>query len=183
MTLITDIIKYFAKFPDTTGIMKNFSRTAGRETGYDTLKAYFQSLTSPLLPEIKDYVFGSDEDIVTERIRTMKDYFLFVEYGRISLAAPDNLRVRNGSFFLAFTVAKPFNMPGRDPAEEMIISDTCLDLVIQILQTIKDDDDIKCIKTRLMDSAVEISPVVPEMFYQNIGWVATFTRNNMQLVV
>jgi hypothetical protein len=99
------------------------------------------------------------------------------------MAAPDKVGVRNGAFFLAFTVAKPFNMPGRDPAEEMIISDTCLDLVIQILQTIKDDDEIKCVATRLMDSAIEISPVVPEMFYQNIGWVATFTRNNMQLVV
>lgn len=180
MTLITDIIKYFAKFPD--GILKNFSRTTSQETGYDTLKAYFQGITSPAIPEIKDFVFGTDETIVTNRLRNMKDFFLFVEYGRISISVPDKVRVRNGSLYLAFTVAKPFNNAGRDPAEELIISDQCLDLVIQILQAIETDDDAACVRGRYIDSAIDITPVVPEMFYQNIGWVVTFSRNNMNLI-
>jgi hypothetical protein len=182
MTILTDIIKYFAKFPDTTGIMKNFSRTTSQEAGYDTLKTYMSGLTSPLLPQIKDYIFGQDETIVTNRVRTMKDYFLFVEYGRIQISAPDHVRVRDGSLFLAFTVAKPFNNAGRDSAEELIISDACLDLVMQILQTIKDDDEVTCPINRYLDSTIELSPVIPELFYQNIGWVVTFSKNNIQLI-
>jgi hypothetical protein len=174
MTTLTDIIKYFAKFPDKAGVLKNFARTVEKVDGYDEIKAYVNALGDPLLPDIKGFVFGHDDTIVTERIRNMKDYFMFIEYGMIKAAQPDKIMVRYTDIALALTIAIPFNDSGRDPVEQIIISDNCLTMVQSVLDTINADDSAICPIHRYLESRLDITPIIPELFYGNIGWVVTF---------
>lgn len=178
MTSILDIIKYLAKFPSKTGTLKNFSRTTEKVTGYNDLKDYMTNLsTSGLISGLDDYVWGTDEKIVVERIRNLKNYFMFVEYGKIDVSANDKNRIRDYGFNIGITIAHPFNDNNRDTAEELLVSQQCLTMLQNMVETIEADDLNKCTPTRLLEGSYIIAPVEPMLFYQNIGWVLSFNIN------
>ena len=179
---ITDVIKYFAKFPDKNGVLENFKQFSSPFDGYTDLKNHITGLPDPLLPEIKDFVIGTDETKVSERIRNIDNYFLFLEYGPLNVQSPDKVRIRDIRFNLAVHVCYHSNRRNTDPMEEAVIMDNCLAKAFAIAKQMISDDNIICPHERYVESAISFAPVEPAFMYQSIGWSLSFKKsNNLEL--
>lgn len=180
--VMTDIIKYFGKFPDRDGVLKNFVRTTEKYSGYDDIKTYFTGLGDPLLPEIKDFVFGTDEKVISKRLSNIGSFFLFVEFGQIGTSSPDSWQNRDTEIMLAITLAHPFNESNRDSIEEILLSDACLDLLLRLKDLMITDDQDTCFITRLLESEITIDPIEPAFFFNNIGYVMRIKKKTGSLI-
>jgi hypothetical protein len=182
MTLITDIIKYFAKFPDKAGVLKNFSRTTEMYSGYDSLRQYITDLPAGLLPDIKDFIFSTDETVVVERIRVIKSYFMLLEYGNIGTSSPDKAKTRETGINLAITIGYPHNGKNQDIVEESLIMDSCLDMIIIVANKMIEDNKELCPNLHYAQATINISPVEPVLLYQNMGWTLSFQKQHNTLI-
>lgn len=179
---IIDVIKYFAKFPNKQGVLKNFKRTTNASDEYSELKNYITDLPDPLMPEITELVVSTDEKAVSERIRNIDNYFMFLEYGQLQGDYPDRMRIRKVSFNLAVYVCFHDNSRGIDSMEEAIIMDSCLQRVFQLAKLMISDDNEILIHSRFAESVLNFSPVEPSLMYGSIGWGLTFKKaNNLEL--
>jgi len=179
---ITDVIKYFAKFPDRAGVLKNFKRGGGTLDGYSELRSYISALPAPLMPEITELVVSTNEKEVSDRIRNIDNYFMFLEYGQLQGDYPDRMRIRKVSFNLAVYVCYHDNSRGIDSMEEALIMDSCLQKVFQLAKLMIADDNEILIHTRFAESVLNFSPVEPSLMYGSIGWGMTFRKaNNLEL--
>lgn len=179
---IIDVIKYFAKFPNKQGVLKNFKRATGAIEGYNDLMTYISALPPALMPEITELVISTDEKAVGERIRNIDNYFMFLEYGQLQGDYPDRMRIRKVSFNLAVYVCYHDNSRGIDSMEEAIIMDSCLQKVFQLAKLMIADDNEILIHTRFAESVLNFSPVEPSLMYGSIGWGMTFKKaNNLEL--
>lgn len=176
--ILTDIIKYFGKFPDRSGVLRNFNRTTEKLSGYDDLKTYFTNLGDPLLPEIKDFVFGTDEKVISTRLDSIASFFLYVELGQIAASSPDNFHNRDTNLMLAITLGHPFVGSDQDCVDDILLSDQCLDLLLQLKDNIIADDDQTCFITRLMENEISINPIEPSLFFNNIGHVMKIEKKS-----
>lgn len=175
---ITEIIKYFARFPQTAGVLKNFTRLGSKIDGYSELQNYISALPAPLMPELTDLVFSTDEKAVGERIRNIDNYFMYIEYGPITADAPDRVRLRRMSFNLAVYVCYHANNRNLDTMEEALIMDKCLQHTFALAAQMITDDNLICPHTRFAESVLNFSPVEPMLMYQSIGWGLTFKKSN-----
>jgi hypothetical protein len=183
MTLITDIIKYFAKFPDKAGVLKNFSRSSGTISGYDALMAEINLLPDvSLIPDIKDYIFSTDETVVVERIRNIKSYFMLLEYGNIGTSSPDKAKTRETGINLAITIGYPHNDKNQDIIEESLIMDSCLDMIITVANKMIEGNKELCPNLHYAQATINISPVEPMLLYQNMGWTLSFQKQHNTLI-
>lgn len=175
---IIDVVKYFSKFPQKQGVLKNFTRTAGKISGYDDLRQYIEALPDPLMPELSELVFSTDEKAIGERIRNIDNYFMYLEYGPIQADYPDTVRIRKVSFNLAVYVCYHANGRNIDSMEEALIMDNCLQRVFELSKYMIADDNQTCPHTRFAESMLSFSPVEPMLMYQSIGWGVTFKKAN-----
>jgi hypothetical protein len=174
---VTDVIKYFAKFPDREGVLKNFLRTSG-DTDYNELKQYITDLPDPLMPLIKDFVVSSKEEEIAERIKNIDNYFLFLEYGPIIAASPNRVRIRKIDFALSVHVCYHDNSKNVDWMQEAIIMDNCLGMAFDLAKQMIADDNEICPQTRFVESSLSFAPIEPSIFYQSIGWSLSFKKSN-----
>lgn len=178
---IIDVVKYFARFPNREGVLKNFKRANGSDE-YNALKTYVTELPEPLMPQLSELVFSSNAEEVMARIENMDDYFMFVEYGSLTARQPDLVRIRKISFSLAVYICYHGNGRNMDSMDEAVIMDNCLQKVFDIAaQMISDDNEI-CPHERFAESAINFSPVEPASMFGSIGWGITFKKaNNLEL--
>jgi hypothetical protein len=177
MYIILDLIKYFAKFPDRTGILKTFSRSAEKLIGYTELKTYIEALGDPLVPEIKDFVVSSNEEVISTRIRNISSFFMLLEYAGLQSSPPNRAYIRDSVINLSVIVAYPGNKPGLDIIEEQIIMDQALEMITTIALQMDEDNKEMCSVRRFMPGSVNISPVEPAMLYGCVGWALTFSKS------
>ena len=180
---ITDIIKYFAKFPQKQGVLKNFIRTEKLIPGYADLKAYVEAIEAdPLMPELTEMVISANEKEVGARIRNIDNYFMFIEYGSIIAQQPDKMRIRDINFALGVYICYHNNGRNLDSMEEALIMDNCLAKTFQLAKFMISDDNEICKHERFAESVLNFSPVEPALMYQSIGWGLTFKKaNNLEL--
>jgi len=176
MTTITDIITYFAKFPLRNGVLNNFHTSGDPIDGYDELKAAITALPSALLPDITEYVFSTDETVLADKLRNMNGYFLLLEYGAIK-GEKGMAGGRSYAISLAVTVGHPSDKKNTDIMAESLMMDKCLSLLMAIVARMEDDNFELCGNSRFMDGSLNISPAEPTLLYNNMGWVASFSKN------
>lgn len=174
---VIDVIKYFAKFPEKEGVIKNFLRSDGGEV-YNELKQYVTDLPDPLMPLLKDFVVSSREEEVAERIKNIDNYFLFLEYGPIIAAVPNVVRLRKIDFSLSVHVCYHDNSKNVDWMEEAIIMDNCLEMAFALARQMIADDNEICPQTRFVESSLSFAPVEPALLYQSVGWSLSFKKSN-----
>ena len=132
--LLRDTFEYFAKFPDHTGVMKSFNLTESShfEEEYAAFKDRILSLEEhSIVPGIKDYVFGADEELAKNRIQDITGFYLFVDYGNLTIDR-DQHRTKKEEFLIAITVAIPLKPESIDHVEAMLYADMTLDFIRQI---------------------------------------------------
>lgn len=181
MTLITDIVKYFAKFPAKAGVLKNFEVTLG-DADYEALRAYCTALPNALLPEIKHFIFGTDEAALEAILKNIDSYFMLVLYEVIRSTAPDATRNRKTSQRWSIIIGHPSNTKDTDPVQEIQIMDKCLSLIQSLIALIQHDDAETCGNLRFFDSEINIVPLPKWMLYNCHAWELSFQKTNNLLI-
>jgi len=181
--LIKDIWLYFAKFPLHEGVMKNFRNTNSKTPGYSAFKTEVENIAiNSLIPELQNYILSVNTPAILEHVKNMENRFLFIEYG--DLSTTENVyKAKNSDFALNIYVASPFSYKQFDFVDETIIMQQNLIYLQQILEIMEIDSAESCSFKKLLEFPVQITPIEPINFYENIGWSARFTSTRNDLLI
>ena len=173
--MITDLLKYFARFPRKAGVLSMFANGGSDFPQYAELSDFVRNLPEPIIPGIENFVFGQSFDHVKQRIDNLTDSYLFVDYGEFS-----SVRTARNSIIdsqkLAATVAIKLS-DSADIVETAIASDAALALLTELRkQLILDSrsEDFPWLE-RISDSHEIIPFVSPE--FKSIGWTLMFSAS------
>lgn len=182
MSLINDMITYFAQFPLKAGVLKNFNRKVSELPEYEALKTQLTNLDPhSLLPDIKDFVIGVNEGVVAKTIGDIKDIYLFVDYGSIDVDRDDLYR-ENGTFNIAVTVAVPYFKNELDCMEDMILAERTLKLMQDIRNKMIADQKQQCPYVKNISFPHEITPWYSREFHNSTGWTMVFQKTGIELI-
>ena len=174
---LVDTVKYFAKFPLRSGVLKCFADDNSTVPGYSDLKNYITALPqNGLFPDIKNFIISIDEKKISDQIKSMDGFFMYLEYAGIIGTALDNLRNRDVDFKWAIIIGYNWNGRSNDSMAEILIMDRIIEIINQIAIIIKQDDAQTCANKRLLDSAFNLTPIPPYLLYQNHGWELSFSK-------
>ena len=179
VTLIKDIFMFFARFPRREGVLSIFNAGRSDLPEYAEWKAAVAAMPDPLMPDVGHYVFGVDEQAVSNRINTVDDFFLFVDYGQIENEL-DRVNNRRESFLIAITVAYPSRDTDNDLVERAIRSDRALNILCRIRARMIDEE--KCtpwLKNFQADHIITpwVSDTMP-----SYGWTAIIRRQGFDML-
>lgn len=178
--LILSIYLYFARFPKFDSLLKTFNKGTSTFAGYAAFKSSVTGLAiNNLVPGIEDYVFGVNEKRIRKRIDTIGGYYLLVDYGNIEAVFSSQTGNTKNYFNIAVTVAHPVNADKMDDADEILISNQCLNYLKQIKDRIKTDDRETLIKN--LNSNYDAVPFVAPELNGSIGWTITLTHEGVLL--
>lgn len=181
-TLIRDTFEYFAKFPDLSGVKKSFNRPSSSfySTEYAAFKAVIDGLDpNSLIPGIKDYVFGVNEDLAMNRIKQFKGFYLLVDYGSVS-TDENNYKVKTDTFLMAVTVAIPLITNSYDEVEALLLADQALSYLQQIREQMISDKSCSLLKH--IEFPSEITPFFSREMLNSIGFTMLFTKMGVGLL-
>ena len=134
---VTDLIKYFAKFPNRDGVLKLFNKNvlpAPMSAEYTAVKQYIEALPEQsLIPELEALVFGLSEDVVDRIVSSTDGFFMMVEYGPVRGSVPDRTGRRDADWKLSLIVGFHFNLGEYDPITEIVVMDKCMQYLLQIV--------------------------------------------------
>lgn len=182
--MITEDILYYAKFPAKTGVLKNFKRSNNPSADYTSLKSQVEALPdTSLIPEIEDFLFSTNEEVVAERIRNIKSYFMLFQYGIVRSPAPGRSGARNTTMASSLIIARQHSKNATDTVEEMLHMEKTLQFIVQVANQMKTDNKtLFCAADRFAENSIDIAPVEPALIYGCVGWVMTFNKNKFTLV-
>lgn len=180
-TIMQDIFKLFAKFPLKEGVLDAFNKGTSAVAGYEAFKTEIEALEEhSLIPEIKHFLFGVNEDIIKKHIGNFDSYYLFLDYGDINSNVDGNNR-RISGMYLAVTVAIPINADNQDMADQVLITDLSLSYLLQIRDNlIKNQKQHPWLKD-LSDNH-DISPFVARELNGSVGWTMTFQKSGTDFI-
>lgn len=180
-----DLLTYFAKYPQKTGVLQLFNRNVLPDTmgtSYaNTLATIYAMPDTPLIPNLETLVFGNDESEVDRIIQLTNGFFLMVEYGPVRGSNP-NTTGRDADWKLSIIVAYHYNADTYDAVTESIVMDQCMGYLLQIAAQMEADEYPACPLRRFSESALHFTPVNPADLYQSIGWMMDFSET-IQAVV
>lgn len=177
-----DVIKYFAKYPLLTGVLKNFVSNNSTEE-YTSLRAYFEAMPEhSLIADIQHYVIGEKEEALSKAISSLDGWFMLVENGGINVGALNQVRTRESQLSVQVTIACHWTAKTLDPMAEALTRDKGLQLIFALINMMKTEDREQCPVSRWLDSPFQIDPVEPYLLFQSIGWQLTLNRTYSSLL-
>ena len=182
----TDLIKYFAKFPDKDGVLQLFNKNvlpAPMAAEYTAVKEYIEALPEvSIIPELEALVFGLNEDVVDRIVSSTDGFFLMVEYGPVRGSVPDKTGRRDADWKLSVVVGYHFNLGEYDPITEIVVMDKCMQYLLQIASTIETDEYEDCPLKRFNEGTIHFTPINPTELYESIGWMMDFSETIQAIV-
>lgn len=181
-SLVKEIMFYFARFPERSGVMKMWNTGRSNLPEYELWRTQMEAVPDTemsLVPEIKNFVFGVNEDALTKKIAGFFEPFLFVDYGNLEVVL-DQVNRYNESFLIALTVAFPQRADNVDLLESAIYSDLALNYIATIRKIlIQEEKERYWLKDFSADHAVTpwVSTKMP-----SIGWTIMFTRKGFDML-
>jgi hypothetical protein len=174
---IINLFRYYAKFIPKKVLNQIFIQPdRSRLAGYTQIET--EILSSPdthVIPAITRYVVSVNENFVSEKIKNLKGYILFVEYGKISLNHEVSDGIRQS---LALTIAHPFSDTNGDNLNEVLLMNDALEILDHILRVMNQEQHgLDFCGNTLLRWPAELLPVDPVAFYGCGGWSATFTNS------
>lgn len=170
MTILKELFLYFAKYVPAAALERIFTKGQGDED-YSALKSEALKVSRVIFPEIKDYIFGVNEDTVAKRISYVKGVYLFVDYGNIT-STEDSRHVKVDEFSLAVTVALPLSSGVMDMGQEVILSDRLLEIIAAIRDDMRNDDSDSFVSRLLFPH--DITPFYARELSNSYGWTLMF---------
>jgi len=175
-SLITELFLYYARFPNKKSLAPLFNKGESIIDGYADLKNSALNLPDGnICPDIDNFVFGPNFDTVSSYVNNMTGYYLFVDFGEIECTTDRSNRFTD-SARLAITVAYRLKEFNGDMMEQLIASDSCLNKLIAIRNTmIRDQRQRYWLKD--VSKNHTLSPFIAREL-SSIGWSMLFNRDN-----
>lgn len=171
---------YFARFPQKEGVLGMFTNGRSDLPEYAEWMQEINAMPDvPLCPDIKNYIFGVDENTVTSRITAFSDCFLFVDYGQIENEL-DRINNRRESFLIAFTVAFPSSNSNNDLPERAIKANRALSLLCDIRRIMIAEE--KCTPWLKNFQADHIITPWLSTDMPSYGWTAVIRRQGFDML-
>ena len=174
--LINDLIRYCAKFPPKAKVLAAFRRTLEKVSGYDTLRAYVNALPEEhLLADLDDFILANfDEKKLADKVRSVRGYFLMLEYGIMRATTPGVEGSRRIELRVSVHFGNMSDVRDMDGMEEGLIMDKCQEIAVLFIQNMQTDDALICAQGRLSAGSMTLVPIDPMLLYSAIGWTLTF---------
>lgn len=177
--MILDIFKYYAQFPNLSGVQDLFVNGKSSSPVYaQLLEAVKQLPLHDRLPEINHYVFGQSYDDVKAQVDKISGTYLFVEFGDID-SKRDQRNTITDTFQIAVTVASKV-VSNSDLIEIAIISEETLQIINQ-LRILQFSDQSKHPWLKEISEKHRIVPFVAKEF-SSIGWTMIFNREGADML-
>jgi hypothetical protein len=175
--MLTDILKFFARFPAAKAIDGMFTANLPAFPAHAELYAALKTASTEMIPAIEKFIFSQNEDEIRQVVDKTDGYLMMVEYGPIRVSSPNAVGVRESGFGLSVIVAHHLHTRKYDTASEAIIMDQCLAYLKQIFTEMKrvDDDENSCPLTNWTRNQADFAPIEPMALYQAIGWNLSIT--------
>lgn len=181
--MLLDIIKYFAKYPAKPAVLELFRYKSEANALYDGLKTELEALPDEsIIPGITKYVFSTDSNVVDDILRDMQEYFLLLEYGRVTGSPVQQMDTRDVNANLAISVGIKHSKKADDIVMESVKMQQCMDYIIAIIKQMVIDNDDLCDWLRFNESSFHIDPIDPLFAHGCIGWTLSFTKNQSDIL-
>ncbi len=179
--MILKLFEYFARFPERAGVISAFSNGKSELPAYNELLDRVKNLPdNSLIPEIKQYVFGADMEMVKRRVDSVTGTYLFIDFGEIDSNRDDKNSITD-SLRMAATVAAKVS-DRSDIVERAIISDITLSLINELRARIYADsgrDSTPWLQELSFKHSI-VPFISPEL--QSVGWSVIFTSEGADLL-
>lgn len=169
--VIKDIFKYFAQFIPKAALQDMF--LMNNATGYADLKQELMELPDTrIIPDIKCFIFGPDEDSVRERISNAKGLYLFVDYTSAT-SYINSLDVKTDKMHIGITCAIP-TPEDTDQPSLVLHQDKTLSVLKTIRDAMREDSASDPSLEWLPMEASTITPFIAKAMAGSTGWVLEF---------
>ena len=171
---ILALYTYFAKF--VTQEVRNkqvIKKSLSKQNDYAGFAQELEDIPeTDAIAEIEDYIFSINANYVSNVVRNSKGYLLFVEYGIVDIdkeAGNDRSQM-----VVAISVAHEVASSNSDMLEEILISQSCFDILKKILDKMYEDYESpeSCQEMEFVEYPVEFYPIMPTEFFGRGGWTA-----------
>lgn len=173
--ILQQLFAYFGKYPDFSGVMKNFQLEDSASAEYVSFKSTIAIMSEKsLYPDIKDFVFGATDESVKKKIDALDGIYMFLDYGAI-LSQTDDLNRKSDAFDVAVTLATTNNAENNDPIEELLTLDKLLTIsnaIVGDLRSRRRTDSDTFVK--MIDFPVNIIPFSSAELHNSYGWTVMF---------
>ena len=178
MNPLRDIFLYFAKFPKKGGVLELFNQDESEfYPDYAPLKAEIEALeTHSLVPALKEFVFGVNEDSEKKRIKELDGPYLFIDYGHI-MTTENQYQVQTDEMLISLTVAIPHKIESQDIVEQVLMADDALKMLLEIRSLMEADS--KCPFVRHITFPTEITPFFARELSDSTGWTMVFKKRTL----
>jgi hypothetical protein len=163
-----ELFKYFARFVPREVLADSFVQPdASSAAGYsETAQDTVNQPSGVTVADIHKYVFSADPEFVFDKLKNADGLFLFVEYGSATL---DSLSVTQR---IAVSIAAETNKKNMDSLNEVILMNRCKNILLFILDKLKQDIDGDCFMCGEIAGNIELVPVEPSSLKGWSGWAA-----------
>jgi hypothetical protein len=180
MDILLQFILYYSKFVPKPALNKLFVQPASTQrAGYSELQA--DMLSSPsvdVIPEIEYFAFSLNEKYLSDSIRNVKGFVLFIEYGEVLSFTP----IAQGGVCekIGISVSHEASIANNDSINETLLMNQAYNILIKILLTMYRDkkNPDNCPVDTIIDFPAKIYPVEGLYFFDHCGWSAVFERSN-----
>lgn len=166
--VILDILKYFAAFVPKDAISDMFRLNGA--PGYAALKAELAAIPDTrIIPGIKCFIFGPDEEAVRQRISDAPGTYLFIDYGEAT-SYIDSMDVKMDKMHISITVATP-TPEDTDQPSLALHQDATLAILKTIRDTMRADSYDNPDLEWLPMEASTVSPFIAKALAGSTGWM------------
>lgn len=177
--IIIDLLLYFAQFPDHNGVLKLFNKGRSEIAGYEDLRTRIEGITQdPVLPEVKNFVFGSNFDAVKVYIAQLSGFYMFIDYGEIDSENVQPNKISD-SFRVAVTIACKTSEFSGDLIDQALISDQAFGYLMR-MRNLMIQNQRERYSFKDISSSHSIVPFVSREF-DSIGWTLMFNRTGFDM--
>ncbi len=167
--MILDLFKYFAKFPEKSGVMAMATMGTSKMAGYQELIGWINNLPDQcLIPDLNNYVYGQSLDDLKSRLTNLFGSWLFVDYGEFSTTSNSNSMRTTEK--IAITIARKITDTS-DQLEKLIVAESTLDMLRHLYAHMISDAEKDDLFFSSRENIIN-SDIVPFVAYElnSVGW-------------
>ncbi len=166
--IIRDIFLYFARFIPKDVLTDAFMMNNAE--GYTELKAAALALPSDrIIPSIRSFIIGPDEESVRQRISAAKGMYVFIDYGAAT-SYIDAMDVKTDKMHIGITCAIP-TPEDTDQPSLILFQDQTLSVIKQMRDAMRADSYDDPSLEWLPMEASSVTPFMAKALAGSTGWM------------
>jgi len=181
-TILREAFLYFAKFPKLEGVISSIFRTGNPAVdGYADLKNQVSALNpNSLIPDIRNFLFSSNEEKLKQSIEDTAGTFMLLDYGQLS-CSQDQIKRLNDEIEFGIIIARKIDSAKFDLAEIIIMQDELLNMMRQVRAIMIEDSKYHPF-VKQISFPHRISPWYARELQNATGFSMMFSKTGIDMV-